>query len=442
MVNLYENLIAGSQSKLLPIVVGIVLVVTTYVLFKQVNRLFSWLRAKKSFPPQVSDVVEPLAKQLIKFAGVFLLLLDVSAILGLFEAVSAIVPSIVIAVTIIALTWLSLQTAKHVFASLRMQGRLSLEVVNAVDMAVKYAILIVGSTFSALNVVASLGYSDLVLSLFLGWFGLHLGRIILIVAALVVTHILSKFVVTFFEDLKKRTTLQPKIVDLASILVRYLIYSIVGLLVFASFITLIGAPELTSLITGIFTVLVGVGLSFAAAGAIGNFIAGLILMNWRPYTSGDRVDIGNGVYGDVVDFDLIFTKVVTPTKEKVFVPNSLIIGNKIINYSPRCIVHPKVTVGYDADRKIVEGLLIKAAFMTDGLLAEPEPCVYIRALADNRVEYELRAYTDQPNRLMETYSSVQKNILDLFDEANIDLMIPQYSLDATYFMMSDKQRKI
>ena len=441
MVYWYEGIMITLMSNLQSMVIGVIIIIVTYILFREMKRFFVWLRAKKKLPLQIIDAIEPLVRHLINFAGILLFLLDISSIFGLSEAALTVVPSVVTAVIIVVATWISLQIAKYAFTLVRERRKIPLEVVNAVEMVIKYSIIIVGSAFSILNVVAGLGYSGIIASFILGWFGIHLGRIILIIASIIFTRIISKFIITFFEDLKRRTTLQPKVVDLASILVRYLIYSIVGLIIFSSLLTLIGAPELTSMITSIFTVLVGVGLSFAAAGAIGNFISGLILMSWRPYTTGDRVEIGGGAYGDVADFDIIFTKIITPTKEMIYVPNALVLGNKVINYSPKCIVHPKVTVGYNVDRRVVEELLIKATSMTDGLLNEPRPSVYVRGLAKNYVEYELRAYTSQPNRLVEVYSDVQKNILDLFNEAGIELMVPEYSLDATYFMMGTGRKK-
>lgn len=221
--------------------------------------------------------------------------------------------------------------------------------------------------------------------------------------------------------------------QLVSTVVRYAMYVIVGIIIFVSILTMIGVPELTDVITTVFSVLVGVGISFSAAGAIGNAISGLILINWKPYKAGDRVEVGGNTYGDIVDFDIMFTKIMTPTQEIIHVPNSVVLGNKVTKYEKNCLVHPKVAVGYMVGRKVVEDILIKAACMTEGIVSDPKPMVYISELSKNYVEYELRACTNDPNHLVKIYSDVQKNILDLFDQANISLMVPIYSLDATLY---------
>lgn len=87
---------------------------------------------------------------------------------------------------------------------------------------------------------------------------------------------------------------------------------------------------------------------------------------------------------------------------------------------------PKVGIEYNVDRKLVEALLEKVASITDGLLNEPKPKVYVAKMAESYIEYEIRAYTDQPNRLVEPYSDIQKNIIDVFNEAKIELKTPIY----------------
>ena len=225
--------------------------------------------------------------------------------------------------------------------------------------------------------------------------------------------------------------------ELVSAVVRYVMYAIAAIIIFVSIMSMIGVPELTEVITTVFSVLVGVGISFSAAGAVGNAVSGLILINWKPYKKGDRVEVGGNTFGDIVDFDMMFTKIVTPTQEVIHVPNSIVLGSKVTKYEPNCLVHPKVSVGYEVGRQVVEDILIKAALMTTGIVSEPKPMVYISELAKNYVEYELRACTNDPNHLVRIYSDVQKNMLDLFSEANISLMVPIYSLDATLYGSSE-----
>lgn len=423
------------------IVLAIIVALVTYISFHQTRSLFSRLRTKGKVSPEFLNVVCPLITYAIAFVGIIVFSYQVSAMFAVSDLALTVLPSILMAALIIAATWIMINVAKHFFDLLLIRKKFPADMVHTISIVTKYGIIIFGLSLSMLNVLSSLGYSELIWSAVLAWFSANIGRIAVIIAALIFTQIVSKLISTFFGDLKSKTTVQSRVMELASTGVRYILYVIVGLIIFASVLSMIGVPELTPLITNVFSVLVGVGLSFAAAGAIGNVISGLILMNWKPYKAGDRVEVGGNTYGDIVDFDVMFTKIITPTQEVIHVPNSLVLGNKVTKYEPNCLVHPHVSVGYTVGRQVVEEILIKAALMTKGIVSDSKPTVYIRKLAKNYVEYELRACVSDPNHLLEINSDVQKNILDLFSEANISLMIPQYSLDATLYGTEGNYKK-
>jgi small conductance mechanosensitive channel len=434
LAEMFESLISILSLNFQSIVFAIIVALVTYIAFRQTRRLFTRFRVKEKVPAQIINAVDPLVSYLIAFVGILVFAVEISSIFALSELAFTLLPTVLMAAVIVVSTWVLLNVTKYFFGLLLERKKIPSDIVLSIGLVTKYSIIIAGLAISVLNVLSSLGYAGVIWSLILGWFTAHTGRLAVIAAALIFTKIASKLIATFFGDLKSKTNvLQARVAELASTGVRYLLYAIVGLIIFASILSMIGVPELTPLITNVFSVLIGVGLSFAAAGAIGNVISGLILMNWKPYKAGDRVEIGGNTYGDVTDFDVMFTRIVTPTNEVIHLPNSLVLGNKVTKYEPQCLVHPRVAVGYNVGRHVVEDILIKAALMTSGIGSEPKPAVYIRELGKNYVEYELRACTNEPNRLVQLYSDVQKNILDLFGEANIDLMIPQYQLDATLF---------
>jgi small-conductance mechanosensitive channel len=136
------------------------------------------------------------------------------------------------------------------------------------------------------------------------------------------------------------------------------------------------------------------------------------------------VEVGGAVYEDVLEVDIMFTRIKTIKKEIVHVPNSQILGKKIVNYSAleKPIVHYRVTIGYDAPRELVERLLLAASSRTDGLLQEPKSFVLMRKLDNYHGSYEINAYSDQPNQLVTIYSNLMKNILDVFDESGVEIL--------------------
>lgn len=179
------------------------------------------------------------------------------------------------------------------------------------------------------------------------------------------------------------------------------------------------------------SVFLGVLFSFGSAGAISNIVAGVILTYMRAFTKGDRVRISD-TSGDVIEKTLLVTRIRTIKNEDITIPNSMVLGSHIINYSSSAkdaglILHTTVTIGYDAPWKKVHDLLIAAARATVHILKEPSPFVLQTSLDDFYVSYEINAYTDQPNKMAVIYANLHQNIQDKFNESGVEIMSPHYS---------------
>ena len=179
------------------------------------------------------------------------------------------------------------------------------------------------------------------------------------------------------------------------------------------------------------SVFLGVLLSFGSAGAVSNIVAGVVLTYMHPFRHGDRVKIADTV-GDVMERTLLVTRVRTIKNVDVTIPNSMVLGSHLINFSSVAkeqglILHTAVTIGYDAPWKTVHALLIAAAKATTHILKTPEPFVLQTSLDDFYVTYEINAYTDQANKMATIYAELHQNIQDKFNEAGVEIMSPHYA---------------
>lgn len=174
----------------------------------------------------------------------------------------------------------------------------------------------------------------------------------------------------------------------------------------------------------------GLLITFGSAGAISNIVGGVLLIYMRAFRVGDRVQIADTI-GDIVDQDLLVTRVRTIKNVDITIPNALVLGAHIINWSTTAtqggvILHTSVTIGYDVPWRQVHDLLIGAARKTDGIMPEPNPFVLQTSLDDFYVSYELNAHTDRPARMAAIYSALHENIQDAFNEAGVEIMSPHY----------------
>ncbi len=178
------------------------------------------------------------------------------------------------------------------------------------------------------------------------------------------------------------------------------------------------------------TVLLGLLFSIGSSTAISNIIAGLVITYMRPFKIGDRIKVGD-VTGDVIEKNLLATRIRTIKNEDITIPNSQIMSNSSVNYSSSAknlglIIHTTVTIGYDAPWKIVHSLLIEAAKSTKGVLESPEPFVLQKSLDDFYVTYEINAYTEKSNLQAALYSELHQNIQNKFNSAGVEIMSPHY----------------
>ncbi len=179
------------------------------------------------------------------------------------------------------------------------------------------------------------------------------------------------------------------------------------------------------------SVFMGILISLASSSSLSNMIAGLVLTYTGAFRLGDRVQIGNA-YGDIQKTSLLATRIRTIKNEEITIPNSIVLGSSVINFSHKgrtagLILHTTVTIGYDAPWRKVHDLLIRAAMETPGVLSEPRPFVWQTALNDFYVTYEINAYTDKPHDINDIYAVLHSRIQDSFYEAGVEIMSPHYS---------------
>jgi len=175
---------------------------------------------------------------------------------------------------------------------------------------------------------------------------------------------------------------------------------------------------------------VGLLISLGSTSVVGQAASGLILMYSRSLKPGDYVRVGE-TEGTVVNLGMLSTKIRTPKNEAISIPNGVMIGTAVKNYTSLVkgegvIVYTSVTIGYDTPWRQVYALLIQAADRTEGLRKDVKPFVYQTALSDFYVEYQLNAYIKKPEERIPVLAVLHANIQDAFNEFGVQIMSPHY----------------
>ncbi|OQY70877.1 MAG: hypothetical protein B6D44_14525 [Ignavibacteriales bacterium UTCHB2] len=179
------------------------------------------------------------------------------------------------------------------------------------------------------------------------------------------------------------------------------------------------------------SIFVGVLFSLGSTSAVSNIVAGILITYMRPFKLGEKVKIADTM-GEVVDKTLLVTRIRTNKNVDITIPNAMVLGSHIINYSSSAkdkglILHTTVTIGYDVPWRKIHELLISAANETEFILKEPKPFVEQTSLDDFSVSYELNAYTHNSGSMGGIYSQLHSKIQDKFNEAGVEIMSPHYN---------------
>ncbi|NPA53387.1 MAG: mechanosensitive ion channel, partial [Aquificae bacterium] len=141
----------------------------------------------------------------------------------------------------------------------------------------------------------------------------------------------------------------------------------------------------------------GIGAGFGLQSIVNNYISGFIIIFNRKIKTGDIIElpgfagkfVGNPndfIFGIVTEIGVINTVVETPDGVEVAIPNSRFVSEDIINYtytSDRIRVRIPFKIGYDADYKKVEEILLKVTNEYKGLiLPYPRPQVWFFEMKD------------------------------------------------------------
>jgi small-conductance mechanosensitive channel len=130
------------------------------------------------------------------------------------------------------------------------------------------------------------------------------------------------------------------------------------------------------------------------------------------------------------------TKIRTPRREEVTIPNAVVVSNATTNFSRLAetegvFVGTSVTIGYDVPWRQVKALLLLAAARTTGLRREPAPVVRQTELQDFCVLYTLLVCLEQPHLRGPVLDALHAQVQDAFNEYDVQIMSPHYEADPT-----------
>lgn len=222
--------------------------------------------------------------------------------------------------------------------------------------------------------------------------------------------------------LSRRTTrLDPTLAVFLASFVRWAILAFTLIAVLSQF-----GVETTSLIAVLGAASIAVGL--ALQGTLSHFASGVMLLLFRPFRVGDDIEVGIHA-GTVRAITLFATELATADNVQLFLPNGMVWGAAIRNFSAHRTrrVELTVNVGYGNRLDAVLALIRDAIAADPRPLAKPAPQVVAGALGDLAVQVIIRVWVasaDHPGFRYDLVAALKQR----FDDAGVQLALTEHRL--------------
>lgn len=169
----------------------------------------------------------------------------------------------------------------------------------------------------------------------------------------------------------------------------------------------------------------GLAVGLALQGSLSNFAAGVLLVMFRPFRTGEFVDLG-GVTGTVTQVQIFSTTLRTADGKIIVVPNGKIIAGNIINSSREPDRRTEIVVGvaYDADIDQVKKVLGDIVAADTRIQHDKGVTIRLNEMAASSLNFVVWVWTTNGDAM-----AVKWDLLEAFkralDEHQIGIPFPQ-----------------
>ncbi len=215
-----------------------------------------------------------------------------------------------------------------------------------------------------------------------------------IVVALVIYFIgraLVRWVLRLVEGLFERKQVDVSLREFLKNMISVVFYLLLALAVVQTL-----GINITSIIAIFSAATLAIGM--ALSGTMQNFAGGVMILLLRPYRVGDYIE-AQGQGGTVEEIMLFSTKIVTPDRQTIYVPNSAISNSIIDNFSHSDLrrVDISVSISYGDDVELARKELLALAAADERVMKDPETVVLLASLDDSAVKLSLRMWVKNAN---------------------------------------------
>ena len=181
--------------------------------------------------------------------------------------------------------------------------------------------------------------------------------------------------------------------------------------------------NVTTLVAAIGTAGVTVGL--ALKDSLSNFASGVLILFNNTFKVGDFIEV-NGQTGTVKRIELMFTTLATVDNKRLVIPNSVITGNMITNYTAKSTRRLDLSVGvaYNSDIAAVKNAVMSALKESEHVHWDNQPVIGIASFDDSAITFDIKVWVDTSTYNDSRYA-INERIFDALNKAGIEIPFNQ-----------------
>ncbi len=253
--------------------------------------------------------------------------------------------------------------------------------------------------------------SDFAIKLFIGLLILFIG---------------FRIVNTLLKKLKKSKLFARTDDSVKSFLISFLSIALKAI-VLITVATFLGVP-MTSMVALVASA--GVAIGLALQGGLSNIAGGIMIIIFRPFSVGNYIECG-GFSGTVTSIGIFHTSLATPDNKKIFIPNSILTTEALINYSAEKTRRADIefVAAYSCDMDKVRNLILETArAIPEAMKLNDEKPIEVLIISHdpNGIRYRARIWCMAEDYWNITFA-MNENVKKAFDREGIE--IPMNKLD-------------
>ena len=235
---------------------------------------------------------------------------------------------------------------------------------------------------------------------------------------LIVGVILIKIILTVLRKILSKTKMEKIAQQFICTAIKFCLWLVLILILLSQ----IGI-EITGILTAISALILAVGMALESNMA--NLANGIVMISNHMFKKGDYI-IVDGVEGNIMDINFLFTTLMTTDNKRVTIPNSTLVNSSVMNLGANAKRRIELTfsVAYESDIELVKKIVIDVMKSDGRVYLDPVPFCRLKTMNASSLDFFANCWCDNED-YWDVYYYIMEWTYNEFKRHNISVPFNQ-----------------